>query len=253
MYIISKAIYFLINPLTWITVIFVWALLAKTSKKRRKLLRIGVFVFLFFSLAPIFQLFTWMYEVPLTDIRTIKKTYDIGIVLGGYSDDSIEPIDRLHFTSSSTRLTTTIELYKRGIIKKILLTGGTFGENGQLTEADKAYQFLLTLDIPKTDLIIERGSLNTQQNAAFSKKIIDKDYPNTQNLLITSAWHMPRASRCFKKAGLSVETFSTDPFQGKIITSIYYYFFPNATVLEGWRVLTKEWVGYMMYKVLGYI
>lgn len=253
MYILSKAIYFLINPLTWITALFIWALLTKQPKKRLKLLRVGLFTLLFFSLAPIFQFFAWLYEVPLTDIRTIKKTYDIGIVLGGYSDDSIEPNDRLHFISSSTRLTTTVELYKKGIIKKILLTGGTFGENGKQTEADKAYQFLQTLGIPETDLIVERGSLNTQQNAAFSKKIIEKDYPSSQNLLITSAWHMPRAKGCFKKVGLPVDTFSTDPFQGRILTSIYYYFLPNATVLEAWRTLTKEWFGYVMYRVVGYI
>ena len=253
MYIISKAVYFILNPLTWIFGIFVWALLSKRPQKRLKRLRLGIFTLLFFSLAPIFQLFAWLYEVPLTNIETIKKQYDIGIVLGGYSDDSIKPNDRLHFNAASTRLTTTIELYKRGIIKKILLTGGTFRAIDKQTEADKAYQFLLTLGIPKEDLVIERGSLNTRENALFTKKLVEKDFPNTSTLLITSAWHMPRARGCFKKVGLKTDTFSTDPFSGKILTSIYYYFFPNATVLEAWRMLTKEWFGFLTYKLLGYI
>ena len=225
----------------------------KIKEKRLKLVKIGVFTLLFFSFTPIFQLFAGMWEIPLTDIRTMKKTYDIGIVLGGYSDDSVEPNDRLHIISSGTRLTTAIELYKKGIIKKILLTGGTFTFNEEkLSEADKANQFLLTLNIPAADIIMERGSLNTYQNAAFSKKIVEKDYPNASCLLITSAWHIRRARACFKKTGLACDTFSTDPFDGKLLTSFAYYFFPNTSVLEGWRSLIKEWFGFTMYKIMGY-
>ena len=87
MYIISKIIYFLINPITWIAILLVWALLTKSQEKRLKFLRLGLFTFLFFSFAPIFQIFAKMWEIPLTDIRTMETQYDIGIVLGGYSDD----------------------------------------------------------------------------------------------------------------------------------------------------------------------
>lgn len=254
MYILSKLFYFLLNPITWITILFIWALLTKIPSKRLKLLRVGVFTLFFFTFTPIFQLFAGLWEIPLTDIRQMKKNYDIGIVLGGYSDDSLEPNDRLHFISSATRLTTTIELYKKGIIKKILLTGGTFTpDESNLAESDKAARFLLTLDIPKEDIIIEQGSLNTYQNLAFSKKIVEKDYPNATCLLITSAWHIRRARACAKKVNLSCDTFSTDPFDGKLLTSFAYYIFPNTTVLESWRSMIKEWLGFTVYKVLGYI
>ena len=253
MYIISKLLYILINPLTWIFILFIGALLTKKQKRRLQLLRIGVFTFFFFSFTPIFQLFASWWEIPLTDIRTMKKTYDVGIVLGGYSDDSVEPDDRLHLISSSTRLITTIELYKKGIIKKILLTGGTFTmEDGKLSEADQASNLLLTLGIPKEDILIERGSLNTYQNAQFSKEIIEKENPNATAVLITSAWHMRRSRACFKKAGLVCDTFSTDPFDGKLLTSFSYYLVPNTTVLESWRSLIKEWFGFVMYKMMGY-
>ena len=253
MYVLSKSIYFLINPLTWIFILFAWALLTKRKYRRFKLLRLGVFTFIFFTFTPIFQAFAWLWEIPLTDMRKMERTYDIGIVLGGYSDDSVQPDDRLHFISSSTRLTTTIELYKKGIIKKILLTGGTFSfDEKNLSEADKAARFLATLDIPKEDIILERGSLSTYENAVFTKKMVAKEYPNASCLLITSAWHMRRSRACFKKAGLSFDTFSTDPFKGKMLTSPAYYFFPNTTVLEAWRSLIKEWFGFLMYKMAGF-
>ena len=48
-------------------------------------------------------------------------------------------------------------------------------------------------------------------------------------------------------------SFSTDPFEGRLLTSFSYYLLPNPTVLEGWRSLIKEWVGFAMSKVMGYI
>jgi hypothetical protein len=85
--------------MTWILTLLIWALLSKTAAKRLKFLRLGIFTFLFFSFAPIFQFFAWTWEIPLTDMRTMEKKYDIGIVLGGYSNDAVKPNDRLHFLS----------------------------------------------------------------------------------------------------------------------------------------------------------
>lgn len=240
--------------MTWILILLVWALLSKTTGKRLKLLRLSIFTFLFFSFTPIFQFFAWTWEIPLTDIRTMEKKYDIGIVLGGYSDDAVLPDDRLHFLASGTRLTTAIELYKKGIIKKILLTGGTYSLTDEnMSEANKAARFLATLDIPETDIIVEQGSLNTYQNATNTKEIIDKEYPDSECLIITSAWHVRRARACFKKIGLPSDTFSADPFEARLLTSFSFYYFPNTTTVEGWRSLIKEWFGFVSYKIIGYI
>lgn len=153
MYILSKSIYFLINPIVWITALLALALLRK--KNQRKYLKWGFFMFLFFSLAPIFETFAYIWEVPLTDMRTMEKEYDIGIVLGGFSKGSVKPFDRLHFTSSATRVTTAIELYQAGKIKKILVTGGSFSvQKGQLAEGERTRLFLEKTGIPPEDIIM---------------------------------------------------------------------------------------------------
>ena len=252
MYILSKAIYFLINPIIWVFAIFLVAFFRK--KEQRKWLRIGIVLFLFFSLAPIFQVFARMWEVPMTDMRTIEKEYDIGIVLGGFSRDNLKPYDRLHFTTSSTRLTTAMELYQSGVIKKIMVTGGSFAvPEGQLPEGERCRIFLEKLGIPKEDIIIESESLNTRENAILSKKIIDNQFKDSSCLLITSAWHMRRANACFKKANFHCDTFSTDTFNGRLNRAVYYYIFPNGATLSSWQILTKEWFGFVMYKVMGYV
>lgn len=238
--------------MTWIAILLTLALLLK--KRRTRLLRIGLFTFYFFSLIPIFQLLAGWWEVPMTDIRTIDQKYDVGIVLGGFSKGNIKPYDRLHFTATSTRITTAIELYKQGIINKILITGGSFVvKEGQLPEADRTKLFLIKMGVPTADIIIEGESLNTHENAIFTKKILDQQSPEGSFLLITSAFHMRRAKACFQKAGVNVTTFSTDPFAGRLDTALYYYFFPSATALRGWQFVIKEWFGYVSYKILGYL
>jgi uncharacterized SAM-binding protein YcdF (DUF218 family) len=252
MYILSKSIYFLINPIVWVTALLALALFRK--KNQRKYLKWGFFMFLFFSLAPIFQIFAWMWEVPLTDMRTMEKEYDIGIVLGGFSRGDVKPFDRLHFTSSATRVTTAIELYEAGKIKKILVTGGSFSvQEGQLAEGERTRLFLEKIGIPPEDIIIENKSLNTRENATLTKKLIDAEYSGSTCLLITSAFHMRRSKKCFEKVDLDCDTFSTSPFSTRINKAIYYYPFPNGSVLESWQMLMKEWVGYVMYKMVGYI
>ena len=72
-------------------------------------------------------------------------------------------------------------------------------------------------------------------------------------LLITSAFHMRRSLACYRKAGLDIETFSTDFYglQDKIfLTSILL---PSIEGFIIWEKLFKEWTGFVAYKIAGYI
>lgn len=74
-------------------------------------------------------------------------------------------------------------------------------------------------------------------------------------LLVTSALHMRRSEACFKKVGLtSFDTFSTDHYTGEV-REYYFdqYLIPNASTLSDWNRLTHEWVGYLMYRLKGYV
>jgi uncharacterized SAM-binding protein YcdF (DUF218 family) len=72
-------------------------------------------------------------------------------------------------------------------------------------------------------------------------------------LLITSAFHMRRSIACYRKAGLPVDTFSTD-FYGHPGT--YYpdaFVIPKIEALVMWHKLVREWAGMVAYWVAGYI
>ena len=180
------------------------------------------------------------------------KVYDAGIVLGGMLWYDKE-FDRLQFTRSTDRAVQAIELYKRGIIKKIFFTGGSGSIlHPDMKEGIFAKRFLITMGIPEQDILIENESNNTRENALFTKRIIDKEIPDGKFLLITSAFHMRRSLGCFEQVGMKPDYYTSDRYSGPRKFEFDYLFMPNSQAFEEWKMLLHEIVGYVVYKISGY-
>jgi uncharacterized SAM-binding protein YcdF (DUF218 family) len=252
-FILSKVLYFLIVPLNWVIGLLLYAVFGKNVKWKKRSRNYAVILLLFLSNHFLFNLVIHSWESDVTPVASLE-TYDIGIVLGGYSNFEIYPRDRYNFSKSANRLTQSVELYKKGIIKKMLLTGGS----GDLllknrSEALEIESFLVTMGVKKEDIILEPDSKNTHENAVFTKNILAKNYPEAKLLLITSAFHMRRSKACFEKENLSFTPFSTDVISERIRFTPSSIFFPNRDGFGRWEMLIKEWVGYIVYWLRGYI
>lgn len=194
------------------------------------------------------------WEVDATPFSEMHS-HQIGIVLTGATQAFIQPNDRVYFQRGADRVTHSIQLYKLGLIKKILISGGT----GRLfkadePEADKFKRVMMMAGVNEADIIVENKTRNTYESAVEVKKIIDSlQYRPEDCLLITSAFHIRRSLACYSKAGLNIEPFSTD-FYGlpdkRFIPSI---FLPSIQGFIVWEKLFKEWTGLIAYKVAGYI
>ena len=243
-YIISKLLAFLSKPIIWVFILLISALIFKS--KSRKLLIYSLFTFYFFSNSFIADSCSRMWETPRFSPTEI---YDVGIVLGGIAD--YDKITKAHnFNKHADRLMDAEQLYHKGIIKKILLSGG----NGILfnygyIEANAMRQYLLENKIPNEDIMIENTSRNTKENAFNSAKILKGEYEKGSFLLITSAGHMKRALFCFNKANLKITAYPTDCTISYVNFSIEYLLLPRADALDVWETLIHEWIGYIIYKV----
>lgn len=249
---LSKILLFLLTPIVWIFLLLLWGMLTKNSIRKKRLLWASVIVFYFFSNAFIADEFVRFYEERNQTYSELTETYDVAIVLGGFSDyDAEQKLIQFHF--STDRLMAGIKLYKTGIAKKIMISSGS-GEilNPDAKEAIFIEDYLLKIGIPANDIIIESESKNTHENAVESAKILNENYTNGNFLLVTSAIHMPRAKRCFKKAGLTITPFSVDQQAGPRKYLLDHLFVPNVKSLVRWQQLIKEWVGYVSYKLTGY-
>lgn len=254
-FILSKALYFFINPFTWILLSLAVFLLIKSPKWKKRAKISLVFCLLFFSNSFIFYEFEHMWEIHGTPIYKIKKKYDVGIVLGGMFEYD-QNLKELSARRGSDRIWQAITLYKKDKIEKILLSGGSgYVSNRGLKEAKQLKSLLVKWGIPEQDIITEIKSKNTYENAVETKKTLTRSYPHIKNcLLITSGQHMRRARAIFKKQGFHFDTFSTDLYTGP---KRHYYWdqfiVPDVETLYNWNGLIKEWIGYVTYALAGYL
>jgi len=195
-----------------------------------------------------------LWEVPPISYESIHEPYDVGIVLGGsmrYYDQSAK---RVVYSNSVDRLIQSMELYHRGKIKKILLTGGSGFVNFQeWKESGLIANVLLISGVKSEDIILENNSRNTYENAKMSASILNTKKYGDKFLLITSAFHMRRSLACFNKCGIRTTPFSVDVRSGIHLLTFDKIIEPNADNLAAWDVLIHEWVGMGMYRLMNYI
>lgn len=250
-FLLSKLLAFIITPIIWIIMLFAFALFSKNEERKRKGLKWGFILLLFFSNAFIFNEFVRLWEYPATEYENVEA-HSVGIVLGGMS--SYDPsIQRPQFYRGVDRLLQAIELYRLGKIRKIVFTGGSGTIlHPDLKEGDYIKRYFMYFKIPKEDYYIESESQNTHENAVFTKKFLEeKKLPGTY-LLITSGFHMRRSLGCFRAAGMDVDPYSTDRYSGPRKWEFDHLFIPNVSAINDWNNLIHEIVGYITYKLFGY-
>ena len=253
-FVLSKTLSFLVLPLTMVFIPFVLSVVIKKQPWKKRFFWTGFILLVFFSNDFISNEAMKAWEVdpkPFSEMRP----YTLGIVLTGATQSFLQPNDRVYFHRGADRVTHTIQLYKLGLIKQILISGGTglLIKEGE-PEADKFKKVMIMAGVPENDILIENKTRNTGESAIAVKKIIDSlRYESKDCLLITSAFHMRRSMACYNKAGLNVDPFSTDFYgvPGKLL--IASLVMPSIQGFIIWEKLFKEWTGLIAYKLAGYV
>ena len=251
-FLFSKLLTFMLSPFIWILVLLVFAFFSKKPNRRRNLLIISLVLMLLFSNGFILNEVVKKWEIHPVKYEKVTP-HQYVIVLGGFSSyDTVYKKTKLN--DAGDRIWQTLQLYFQKKANKIFISGGSGRLLHQdLTEADKAKSFLLTMNIPQEDIIIDQTSRNTHENALNTASWIKKNDPKATCILVTSATHMRRSLGCFKKAGLKVTPYSCDSKSNYSHFDLDEAFIPNVAVLLGWETLLKEISGYGIYKIAGFI
>lgn len=253
-FILSKILAFLIHPLVWVLSTFLISRFTKRQKLKRWTRWITAGLLVVFTNTVIFSEFVRLWEPEGEKIEEIGH-YDVAIVLGGMAEYD-NNLDRLSIRRGGDRLWQAMHLYYLGKVDKILLSGDSgFVFDDGLKESIRFKSVLHDFGIPNEDILIDSLSKNTYQNAVESKRVLDQ-YPDLKEvLLVTSALHMPRSKACFEKVGFqNLGTFTTDHYTGK--TRGYSWdqiLIPNFSNITDWKRFNHEWVGYLVYWLMGYL
>ena len=245
LFIFGKLVAIMLRPFYWILGLLLMAWFDKKESRRRRWVKLALAVTLIMANNGLFYRVARWWESPPS---APQGTYDVAIVLGGFMSESgqLAPAPE-ELSERADRLLAPLRLYQEGKVKKILLSGGS-GDllHDRPAEALVARQYLLGMGIPDSVLILESRSINTAQNAAFSAQKIERLYPQgARCLLVTSAWHIPRALLHFKRAGLAVSPYPVDYLQSRLAPGWLERLSPSVKTLSNWELILKEWVGYL--------
>jgi uncharacterized SAM-binding protein YcdF (DUF218 family) len=116
------------------------------------------------------------------------------------------------------------------------------------------------MGVPREDIIEDRTSLNTYQNAVNVKDIVVREGIDTV-LLVTSAMHMPRSLAIFKKQGMNAIAAPTDFLVserslkeiGGTREAFLLSLLPNASNLDDVSRAIKEYIGFFVYRLRGWL
>lgn len=248
---LSKILYTLALPLTWIVLLVIISILAKQPRWKRISIRTAIGLLLFFSNPLIANLVMQQWEMPAYTYKETNKNYDYIVVLSGVANPQQEPKDRIHFNKGADRIVHAIDLYKRGHAPKIIITGGS----GTLTdttliESDKLRNFAIQSGVPAADVILEDKARNTAENALYTMQLVDH---NSKLLVVTSAFHSRRAKMCFNELDIDVDMFPTDLYSNPISWTPDTWLIPSVKAFQFWNIVIKEVIGIVAYKWKGYI
>ncbi len=252
-YLLSKTFDVLLMPLTMAFIAIIYATFVKNRTRSRWIIGITLFM-LYWVSNPIFVnvLLRWWEPTQYQ----LASNYEVGAVLTGGMVKRYDYTTRhVWHGKSGDRAVQAFELYKKGKIKKIIISGGEtsiFGGKSKTAENDGIRQYLIDSGVRAEDIIQETRSRNTRDNAVNTAKILREQFNTNKCILITSSFHTPRAIGCFKKAGVEVVPFPAQYMQDKYDIWIDK-FFPSEEALGVFYFVWHEMIGVVVYKIMGYI
>jgi uncharacterized SAM-binding protein YcdF (DUF218 family) len=173
------------------------------------------------------------------------------IMLGGALDPVVEAArGQVALNEAAERLTSMVELARQYPFARIVLSGGIGGldQTGE-TEAVLEARLLERLGIPQSRLLLEDRSRDTDENALQSKAIAHP-LPGERWLLVTSAYHMPRAVGAFRRVGFAVEAYPVD-WRTRGPKDLVRLFSSVSDGLKRLDTAVHEWVGLLVYWLTG--
>lgn len=268
-FVLAKIIGFIIKPFTMM-LILIGATLSfghmkdRASRRRRRTFRL-------LYRASMTALILWignlmMPIIPYLTVSALEGRFtqpdiasldpDVIIILGGWqgNPNTMQNATTPPISSSGDRLITGLILAERFPYAMIALPGG-LTRSGDTSEADISHAVLDGLGYTKRGIdrdrfIIEGLSRNTAENAVYLRDMLKArgSHVDGQIVLVTSAWHMPRAMGAFRAAGLEPIAFPVDYTTSKDGIPLRGLFLNGFGVTH--RAL-REVIGLIAYRLTG--
>lgn len=209
---LTRIFWLVMQPLS-LVVLLLAAGLALSWLRRRWISRVLVGSALLLLFLCCFTTFGYLLITPLEQrfARPAEPVQVDGIVvLGGGMDSEVNSVrGGYELNRSGDRYVETLRLALRHPDARIVIAGGPAALVQQEPEALAGRRFFEAFGIAPERILTDEQSRNTEENAQFAKQLAGTTDGQTW-LLVTSAFHMPRAVGLFRKAEFPVVPWPAD-------------------------------------------
>ena len=185
-------------------------------------------------------------EYMLSDASS-AKTADAIVVLSGMVR-TIDSKNGLYYEwgEASDRIFAGIELIKKNKAPIMILTGGKLPWSVGKPEGEYLKDVAIKYGVPSKNILLTENVENTDQEAKAVARLLNEASPKI--ILVTSAFHMPRAQKVFEAAGINTEPFAVDFLSGADKSTIMD-FIPSAGALKQTSFFIRELIGRLYYNL----
>ncbi|MEA5417947.1 YdcF family protein [Spirulina sp. CCNP1310] len=183
------------------------------------------------------------------------------VILGGGLKFQEHPRRMVEVAEAGDRVLYGAKLYHQNRAPLIVATGGRIHWQGEEPpESADMVELLTILGVPKAAILEESASVNTYQNALYTKDLLEPQGIK-RILLVTSALHMPRAVAIFAKLGFEVIPAPTDfvVTDGSLtggqqtLAGLILDLWPDTGRLASTTDALKEYIGIVVYRLRGWL
>lgn len=253
MFYLSKFSFLIVQPMTWVAMLLLLALVISMTSSRmstvRNVLAVAVTLLLLIGWSPLsnaaLRSLEDRYQPPSGDLSKFTGMIVLGGVFGG---DDGRSHGQIALSGSAERVVVPVALMRQYPHMRLLFTGGETAllPTGQ-PEAAVARRFFDRMGVDARRITYENESRNTFENSKLSARLPGVD-TKAPWLLVTSASHMPRAVATFRKAGWNVTPYPVNYY------SVYDTHWLSYSLLRGivaWKFAIHEYLGLEVYRFAG--
>ena len=241
---LHKILPLIVSPMFLVMVLITWGIVFRSRISGI----LAVSILIICSL-PIFsnKLITYLENEYILSDASSAKTADAIVVLSGMVR-TINGKNGLSYEwgEASDRIFAGIELIKKNKAPIMVLTGGKLPWSVGKPEGEYLRDVAIKYGVPNKNILLTENVQNTDQEAKAVAKLLNKEVPNI--ILVTSAFHMPRAQKVFEAAGIVVSPFPVDFLSGADKTTLMN-FIPSAGAFRDTSFFVRELIGRIYYEL----
>jgi uncharacterized SAM-binding protein YcdF (DUF218 family) len=153
---------------------------------------------------------------------------------------------KYEFSDGVDRILSGIDLFKDDKAPLLILTKGQLPWSMGISEGEYLKNFAIKFGVPEESILLTENAQNTDQEAKAVRKLFNKN--KIRVILVTSAFHMPRAKKVFVASNIKVIPFAVD-YKSVEQKITFMDFIPSADSLNAISFVVRELIGRLYYNL----